>query len=464
MLTHLSKTRELIRKVPFLKENLLLLYKGAKIAVQKKESKWALIKQEFSMHKPFVAPVNKLITEKARYQTSYTKPGLCYFIPHLFGKNSSIFSLLQEKNYKKILIIGNHSNGYRFQKKLRSASSNYQVNWIPSPSPTDNLHQYDAIILACRQENGLALFRDLIHMRRFQGALFIESAHEFVILPSNQIELKAPILLCSYPCAGTNRFIFGFEYLLKKLKWHSIPYSPFVNNTRYIHSLKDAQTPSDDLNNHAYNWRLKTLDYFQCLSTHEWFSLDKICSEECEIVVLMRDPRDIINSFYWHTIQEAQNPSEHIYNIMKGYTRFYGENYAFNWPSANKLLDIYLEAMGRPHTHIIRFEDLYHDAPSAYKKLFGSLNLYPHPFIDITEQDIHHAVFLGSFEYQTQGLRKRGDNHTSRLKGEHSGISCRKGIVGDFRSSFTPEAIAYFKQMTGDKLIRLGYENNENWT
>lgn len=92
-----------------------------------------------------------------------------------------------------------------------------------------------------------------------------------------------------------------------------------------------------------------------------------------------------------------------------------------------------------------------------------SLGVAPSPFAELNDQAYADAAYLGSFEYQTGGRRKRGEDHTERPGGEHSGISARKGIVGDWRSSFTPRTVARFKELTGDALYQLGYETDRNW-
>lgn len=40
----------------------------------------------------------------------------------------------------------------------------------------------------------------------------------------------------------------------------------------------------------------------------------------------------------------------------------------------------------------------------------------------------------------------------------------RKGIVGDWKNHFTPKDVHQFKELTGDLLIRLGYETEGDWT
>lgn len=44
-----------------------------------------------------------------------------------------------------------------------------------------------------------------------------------------------------------------------------------------------------------------------------------------------------------------------------------------------------------------------------------------------------------------------------------SGVQFRKGISGDWRNVFTEEDKRIFKRHAGDLLVRLGYEDGDNW-
>lgn len=72
---------------------------------------------------------------------------------------------------------------------------------------------------------------------------------------------------------------------------------------------------------------------------------------------------------------------------------------------------------------------------------------------DLPEAVIEQAVSRNSFE-QKSG-RKPGQEDQKSF--------ARKGVAGDWRSKFTPEHKARFKEIAGDLLIELGYEQDKNW-
>jgi hypothetical protein len=66
---------------------------------------------------------------------------------------------------------------------------------------------------------------------------------------------------------------------------------------------------------------------------------------------------------------------------------------------------------------------------------------------------LERAVKKNSFEEKTK--RARGD--------ESKGNFLRKGIAGDWKNAFTPEAARVFDAYAGDLLIELGYERDHSW-
>jgi hypothetical protein len=85
------------------------------------------------------------------------------------------------------------------------------------------------------------------------------------------------------------------------------------------------------------------------------------------------------------------------------------------------------------------------------------------PLVEMTDDVIEQALMLGTFEHQTGGQRKRGEEHTQGAIVEGRLSACRKGIVGDWKNHFTPAVVNKFKSLTGDGLIQLGYERDMNW-
>lgn len=72
----------------------------------------------------------------------------------------------------------------------------------------------------------------------------------------------------------------------------------------------------------------------------------------------------------------------------------------------------------------------------------------------VTSEDITRAVERHRFSKETGG-RKRGEEDRTSFR--------RKGVVGDWCRYFTEEHKVLFKQLAGDMLIRLGYEEDNAW-
>ena len=59
------------------------------------------------------------------------------------------------------------------------------------------------------------------------------------------------------------------------------------------------------------------------------------------------------------------------------------------------------------------------------------------------------------FSFERQAGRQPGE--------ENKRSFLRKGVVGDWRSHFSPEAREAFNRYAGDELILLGYERDRAW-
>jgi hypothetical protein len=70
------------------------------------------------------------------------------------------------------------------------------------------------------------------------------------------------------------------------------------------------------------------------------------------------------------------------------------------------------------------------------------------------DETVRRCVESASFERLSRG-RQRGQEDPSSF--------FRKGIVGDWQNVFTEEDKRVFKEEAGDLLIKLGYEESDQW-
>lgn len=93
------------------------------------------------------------------------------------------------------------------------------------------------------------------------------------------------------------------------------------------------------------------------------------------------------------------------------------------------------------------YESLLADGAPVAESLFRFLGLRHDPAL------IADLLERSSFRFYAG--RERGQEDRKRFY--------RKGIAGDWKNHFTAEDRALFKDLAGDLLIRLGYEQNLDW-
>lgn len=209
--------------------------------------------------------------------------------------------------------------------------------------------------------------------------------------------------------------------------------------------------------------------------THGHFVPTKNSKYINKIYLLMRDGRDVMVSFYYHSLiwneKNKLSPKDVIYTRKKlnfsdyndirtnlprfiefvfdhNYSLFFKFNSYGNWDSFNRK---WLEHIEKDNSNIIitKYEDLLKDTK---KELTRLIDLTQGEGLSDTEK-ISRIVRKYSFESQSK--RKRGDENTSNF--------LRKGVSGDWESKFSKESADIFDQYAGEMLIKLGYEDNHEW-
>jgi len=96
----------------------------------------------------------------------------------------------------------------------------------------------------------------------------------------------------------------------------------------------------------------------------------------------------------------------------------------------------------------VRYEDLLERPEEEVGRVLQFLGA------DAGQKAVSRAIESGSFERWTKG-RGRGQ--------EESGSFFRKGVAGDWENVFTGRDKEVFKEVAGDLLVRLGYEDGHDW-
>lgn len=171
---------------------------------------------------------------------------------------------------------------------------------------------------------------------------------------------------------------------------------------------------------------------------------------------IMRDGRDVMVSRWYETIH--REPGDKV-----AAERFLGvemtdENMREHLARFIEFMSTYQRGCADYKTHLtyqlnnpyvsVRYEDMLTDPVGELRRALHQI-LGHEPDLPRLEE----AVRKNSFEEKTK--RARGD--------ESKGNFLRKGIAGDWRNHFTPEAARAFDAYAGDLLIELGYEPDHTW-
>jgi hypothetical protein len=179
------------------------------------------------------------------------------------------------------------------------------------------------------------------------------------------------------------------------------------------------------------------------------------------VVVLWRDGRDVLISQYYHSLFKNEKGNARLVDITRSNLKFSDYN------NIQKNLIDFIEYIYRKKIHpkfswadFVRvwgkradvvhatYEDLRQNPVSELKRITKSLSGK-----DISSSQAQAIAQKYSFEKQSG--RKPGQ--------EDSGSFMRKGIIGDWKNHFTPEARTLFDKYAGDALITLGYEKDHAW-
>ncbi len=386
--------------------------------------------------------------------------------------------LIKSKKYKNIIIAGDSP----LAKKIFSFLNKYtnikvkfadNINALASlktsnvektyeKDPIKNANNFDCILLFCTKNTSTHFIKLITHSLEFQIDL---------ILPANgngwyKIDRNTfgkPCFVCFFPFAGTNRFSPQWNYITQKINYDiGRGFGPYLINMKHTKKRKLNTKCTLQYLDQGLKEEIKHLDYFQYASTHEWSTLKTIANnKECNIIVLMRDPRDIANSCYWHYFGNSKEILTK--RVLKGFVKFNNNVLAhnFTYPSIEQITNAYVLASQSSSSFVIKFEDLISNPAIALKDLFTKLGIYPSIFCHLDENTWQEAALRGSFTYQTKGQFIEGKSNSS-FYNRNTGLH-RKGIAGDWKSSFSPDAVEYVKKVTKDGLIKLGYEKDMDW-
>jgi hypothetical protein len=280
-------------------------------------------------------------------------------------------------------------------------------------------------------------------------------------LSRRELQDPSPAFVYAFPYAGTGRLmptIYRFAQLLGRRMTDCD--EPHCNPRALEGHWQLRRCVPDETLSLLLRAKALNLSYFEWFTLHQMYRIDALADLDwLKVLVLLRDPRDILTSLGW--LGHNGLPfEEECLTAMRGTLLVVRPDMVLPWFPLDRLLDNFMVVLENDrHMRFIRFEDIHADPRSAYDLALRWLGWIREPYCTVTAREADQAIHLGSFKHQTQGLRPRGQD-TTRFFG---GTSCRKGTVGDWRNSWTDRMKDTFKELAGDRLIRLGYARDNDW-
>jgi hypothetical protein len=239
------------------------------------------------------------------------------------------------------------------------------------------------------------------------------------------------------------------SHLLTQLL-HSLPeLGPFVDPGFPPVNRDEANQPLSDekVFDGLYSMRPGDIRYGYIHAKEPYLSL--LTQPEQATIFVYRDPRDMLVShvFYATDLYEGHGMNRYYSQLESMEARLNAaiEGVAdpeFALSSVRERYDSYLEWLAQPDVFCLRFEDL------------------------ILERDVALVRLLGYLTVRGLDLKVSRDQAIETLKvgiaPKKSG-TFRKGQPGNWREHFTEANKARFKEVAGDLLVRLGYEEGNEW-
>lgn len=184
---------------------------------------------------------------------------------------------------------------------------------------------------------------------------------------------------------------------------------------------------------------------------HAWPPVvDFLCQEGYAPYFILRDPRDVVVSHVYYVTEMEPNHIHHRYYAEE--LRTFEERLRVSilgrphevipFPDIRARFEPYLGWLERPEVLTLRYEDFILHREETLDRVLG--HAIRRGFIMTMEKEQAIQILAGSIDPRRSP-------------------TFRSGKTGGWRAHFTEETKCLFKEVTGDLLIRLGYEQNHDW-
>jgi hypothetical protein len=258
-----------------------------------------------------------------------------------------------------------------------------------------------------------------------------------------------PVLLgISFPKSGTHlldQILLGFNRVA--------PYS------RRLHSFY-AEYEGESGRKRAPEQALRWLDALRpgdIASAHLFArpeAISRVCSPDFVSYFIFRDPRDVVVSHVFYvTEMEPDHVHHDYYQSLPDFSArlkvsILGRpDMDIEFPDIAGRFAPYLDWLDQPSVMKIHFEDLIHDRAGTLNRIIDHF-LARVPLQALSSKGAPRGLILESLE-----------NSINPSKSP----TFRSGKTGEWKKYFTDEHKKLFKDVAGDLLIKLGFEEDSNW-
>jgi hypothetical protein len=250
------------------------------------------------------------------------------------------------------------------------------------------------------------------------------------------------LLSISFPKSGTHlldQILLGFAQV-----------APFAKRVHSFYAEYEGETGLKRDPQQALVW-LDSLRPLDVASAHLFArpeAVERVTSPRFVPYFIFRDPRDVVVSHVFYvTDMEARHVHHDYYQSLPDFdsrlkVSILGRPDAgIEFPNIADRFAPYLGWLDRPEVLPIHFEDLIHARAATLTRIAdhllarAPLRATPERILDSLESSINPS----------------------------KSPTFRSGKTGEWKKHFTPEHKRIFKDIAGDLLIKLGYEQDNNW-
>jgi hypothetical protein len=247
------------------------------------------------------------------------------------------------------------------------------------------------------------------------------------LLKRSQSDLKftsQDVFLVSYPRSGNTWVRFLIANILKpsdvQIDFHNVhDYVPEIGRNNEI--IQNLASP-------------------RIIKSHDLYN-----ATFPKVIYLVRDGRDVYVSYYYYKLKQLAEGA-----TFSDFLRL--ENvYPSTWSQhIRSWLD---ETRPLQNLHVVRYEDLLENAETVLLRLMDFVG------ITVSTDTIRDAIENSRFDK----MRKIDQTKGRKYKPTGSDEFVRKGKAGTWQEEFSDSDKEYFKEVAGDLLVMLGYEDDLSW-